>query len=74
MNEEPNAIAVATADAQGRPSVRMVLLKGYDERGFIFYTNYSSRKGQQLAANGNAAFTVFWEKLQRAVRGRDRPG
>jgi len=121
VSEEPNAIAVATADAAGRPSVRMVLLKvgraaaawamrqrqqltahclgvvcgswcggcghagvpgpsvmpqlrplhaqGYDERGFVFYTNYNSRKGQQLADNGNAAFTIFWEKLQRSVSG-----
>lgn len=66
--EEPNAIALATADGAGRPAVRMVLLKGYDARGFVFYTNYSSRKGSDLAANGHAAFTVFWEGLQRSVR------
>lgn len=66
--EEPNAIAVATADAAGKPSVRIVLLKAYDERGFVFYTNYGSRKGAEMDANGNAAFTIFWEALQRSVR------
>eukprot|EP00195_Chlamydomonas_chlamydogama_P017094 CAMPEP_0202896808 /NCGR_PEP_ID=MMETSP1392-20130828/5730_1 /ASSEMBLY_ACC=CAM_ASM_000868 /TAXON_ID=225041 /ORGANISM="Chlamydomonas chlamydogama, Strain SAG 11-48b" /LENGTH=468 /DNA_ID=CAMNT_0049582285 /DNA_START=199 /DNA_END=1605 /DNA_ORIENTATION=- len=65
---EPNAISVATADSRGRPSVRVVLLKGYDERGFVFYTNYNSRKGQELDANGYASFAVYWEKLQRQVR------
>eukprot|EP00877_Chromochloris_zofingiensis_P011474 jgi/Chrzof1/6580/Cz19g01230.t1 len=65
---EPNAIAVATCDSQSHPSVRMVLLKGYDDRGFSFYTNYSSRKGQELAANGHAAFCIWWEGLQRQVR------
>ncbi len=65
--EEPNAIALATCDGAGSPSVRMVLLKGYDERGFIFYTNYNSRKGRELAERGRAAFTVYWDKLQRSV-------
>ncbi|EFJ45948.1 hypothetical protein VOLCADRAFT_105746 [Volvox carteri f. nagariensis] len=65
--EEPNAISLATCDAQGRPSVRVVLLKGYDERGFIFYTNYASRKGGELAT-GFAAFSLYWEKLQRQIR------
>ena len=68
MCEEPNAIALASADAVGRPAVRMVLLKGYDARGFVFYTNYSSRKGQELSASGAAAFCCFWEGLQRSVR------
>jgi pyridoxine/pyridoxamine 5'-phosphate oxidase len=67
--EEPNAIAVATADAAtGAPSVRMVLLKAYDARGFVFYTNYTSRKGRELAGNARAAFTMWWEPLQRQIR------
>ncbi|PNH06863.1 Pyridoxine/pyridoxamine 5'-phosphate oxidase [Tetrabaena socialis] len=65
--EEPNAINLASADASGRPSVRSVLLKGYDERGFVFYTNYDSRKGLELV-NGHAAFSIYWEKLQRQIR------
>lgn len=72
MCNEPNAIAVATCDSQSHPSVRMVLLKGYDDRGFSFYTNYSSRKGQELAANGHAAFCIWWEGLQRQVRLQQR--
>ena len=64
--EEPNQMAIATADANGIPSVRMVLLKGYDDRGFIFYTNYGSRKAQELA-NGHAALCMYWEPLQRQV-------
>ncbi len=52
---------------QGRPSVRVVLLKGYDERGFVFYTNYSSRKGGELVG-GAAAFAIYYEKLQRQIR------
>ena len=59
-------MAIATADANGVPSVRMVLLKGYDDRGFIFYTNYGSRKAQELA-NGHAALCMYWEPLQRQV-------
>ena len=59
-------MAIASADAQGVPSVRMVLLKGYDERGFMFYSNYSSRKAQELA-NGHAALCMYWEPLQRQV-------
>ncbi|PNW80106.1 hypothetical protein CHLRE_08g378200v5 [Chlamydomonas reinhardtii] len=66
--EEPNAINLATCDAAGQPSVRVVLLKGYDERGFVFYTNYSSRKGSDLAATGKAAFAIYYEKLQRQIR------
>ena len=64
--EEPNQMAIASADANGVPSVRMVLLKGYDERGFMFYTNYESRKAQELA-NGHAALCMYWEPLQRSV-------
>lgn len=66
---EPDAMALATADAAGSPSVRMVLLKGHDERGFVFFTNYESRKGDDLAANARAALVVYWAPpLQRQVR------
>ena len=59
-------MALATADGSGVPSVRYVLLKGVDERGFIFYTNYDSRKGKELN-NGHAALCFYWEPLQRSV-------
>jgi pyridoxamine 5'-phosphate oxidase len=65
---DANALALATADADGRPSVRMVLLKGADERGFVFYTNYESRKGGELIANPNAAMLFHWKSLRRQVR------
>ena len=68
---EPNdaeAMALATADAEGRPSVRMVLLKGHDERGFAFYTNSQSRKGGEIAANPRAALLFHWKSLRRQVR------
>jgi pyridoxamine 5'-phosphate oxidase len=68
---EPNdaeAMALATATPDGRPSVRMVLLKGHDERGFVFYTNSESRKGEELAANGRAALLFHWKSLRRQVR------
>ena len=65
---DPNALALATADASGRPSVRMVLLKGHDQRGFVFYTNLDSRKGGELAANPNAALLFHWKSLRRQVR------
>ena len=65
---EPNQMALATADAAGVPSVRMVLLKGYDARGFVFYTNHDSRKGAEMAANAHAALCMYWEPLQRQVR------
>ena len=65
---DPNAMALATADAQGRPSVRMVLLRGLDERGFTFFTNYESRKGEQLLANPEAALCFHWKSLRRSVR------
>ncbi len=67
MCEEPNAIALATVSPSGQPSVRMVLLKGYDARGFTLFTNYSSRKGGDIAGTGLAAFSIFWEGLQRSV-------
>src|SRR5205823_9438654 len=56
----PEAMAIATAAADGRPSVRMVLLKGFDERGFVFFTGYESRKGKELAANPRAALLLYW--------------
>ncbi|MFG1605467.1 pyridoxamine 5'-phosphate oxidase [Actinoplanes sp. NPDC049265] len=64
---EPNAMIVATADAQGRPSARTVLLKGYDERGFVFYTNYESRKGAEAAVNPYASLVFPWFPMQRQV-------
>ena len=64
----PDAVALATADATGRPSVRMVLLKGADERGFVFYTNTESRKGQELAARPWASLCFYWKSLLRQVR------
>ena len=63
----PNAMAVATADARGRPSVRHVLLRGLDARGFIFYTNYESRKGRELDENPHAALVFLWKRLDRQV-------
>jgi len=65
---DANAMCLATADAAGRPSARMVLLKGADERGFVFYTNTGSRKGEQLGANAQAALNFHWKSLRRAVR------
>jgi len=65
---EPTAMALATADAAGRPAVRIVLLKGVDERGFLFFTNYESRKAKELAANPNAALVLYWAELERQVR------
>ena len=62
-----NAMTLATADQEGRPSARVVLLKGLDERGFIFYTNYDSRKGHELAANSQAALVFYWADLERQV-------
>ena len=65
---DSNAMALATADAAGRPSVRMVLLKGHDARGFVFYTNLDSRKGGDLAANPNAALLFHWKSIRRQIR------
>lgn len=65
---EPNAMVVATADAQGRPNVRTVLLKGLDDEGLVFYTNYESAKGHELAANPYASILFPWVDLQRQVR------
>lgn len=64
----PEAMALATADAQGRPSVRFVLLKGADERGFVFFTNVSSRKGAELRDNPHASLAFYWDVLLKQVR------
>ena len=64
----PEAMAVATASAEGIPSVRMVLLKQFDDRGFVFYTGYDSRKGRDLAFNARAALLLYWDPLGRQVR------
>jgi pyridoxamine 5'-phosphate oxidase len=66
--EVPEAMTRATADAEGRPSARMVLLKSADERGFTFFTGYESRKGRELAANPRAAIVFYWRELGRQVR------
>jgi pyridoxamine 5'-phosphate oxidase len=66
--EVPESMALATAGADGRPSVRMVLLKGVDELGFSFHTNYESRKGDELAANPHAALLFYWQPLGRQIR------
>jgi pyridoxamine 5'-phosphate oxidase len=65
---EPTAMTLATADAGGVPSARIVLLKGFDAAGFVFYTNKMSQKGRELAANPRAALVFFWEPLERQVR------
>jgi len=65
---EPNAMTLATATSDGRPSARIVLLKGFDANGFAFYTNYLSRKGKELTKNPNAAIVFFWGELERQVR------
>ncbi|WFS20264.1 pyridoxamine 5'-phosphate oxidase [Pseudomonas sp. 905_Psudmo1] len=65
---EPNAMTLATVDEEGRPHCRVLLLKGLDERGFTFFSNYDSAKGRQLAARPFAAMTFFWPSLERQVR------
>ena len=67
---EPDAteMALATATRDGRPSVRTVLLKGADDRGFVFYTNYNSRKGREIAATARASLLFYWRSLERQVR------
>ena len=65
---EPNAMTLATTTAGGRPSARIVLLKGFDEQGFVFFTNYTSRKGKELEANPYASLLFFWPALERQVR------
>ena len=65
---EPNAMILATANAQGVPSARVVLLKAFDAHGFVFFTNYESQKGHELAENSHAALVFFWPALERQVR------
>ncbi|AOB30134.1 hypothetical protein AKI39_04655 [Bordetella sp. H567] len=65
---EPNAMTLATVDERGRPSARIVLVKGADTRGFVFYTNYESRKALDLAANPHACLLFFWQPLERQIR------
>lgn len=65
---EPTAFVLATADKSGKPSARALLLKGFDERGFLFYTNYESRKGNELEENNRAAMLFFWPELERQIR------
>jgi pyridoxamine 5'-phosphate oxidase len=67
---DPNAIALATVDAEGLPNVRMVLLKEIETEAFVFYTNYGSAKGQEIAASGKAAFVMHWKSLRRQIRVR----
>ncbi|MBL4917309.1 pyridoxamine 5'-phosphate oxidase [Szabonella alba] len=69
---DPNAIALATVDEDGLPDVRMVLLKEIEAGGFVFYTNFRSRKGQQIEASGKAAFVMHWKSLRRQIRVRGR--
>lgn len=66
--EEPTAFVISTVNPEGKPSARVVLLKEVNERGFVFFTNYNSRKGQELAQNPYACFTFFWAELERQVR------
>ncbi|HEY0677217.1 MAG TPA: pyridoxamine 5'-phosphate oxidase [Chitinophagaceae bacterium] len=65
---EPNAMTLATASSDGLPSARIVLLKGFDENGFVFFTNYNSYKGEQLSENPRASLVFFWKELERQVR------
>lgn len=67
---DPNAIALATVDATGLPNVRMVLLKEIEAQAFVFYTNYGSQKGQEIAASGKVAFVLHWKSLRRQIRVR----
>ena len=67
---DPNAMALATVDEEGLPNVRMVLLKGFDERGFVFYTNFESQKGQEILGTMKAALCFHWKSLRRQVRVR----
>ncbi|MFT5446183.1 MAG: pyridoxamine 5'-phosphate oxidase [Gammaproteobacteria bacterium] len=65
---DANAMSLGTVDAAGRPAVRIVLLKGHDERGFVFYTNYHGRKGRELDANGHAALCFYWHEMHEQIR------
>jgi pyridoxamine-phosphate oxidase len=66
--EEPNAMTLATSNSKGKPSARIVLLKGLSNDGFVFYTNYESRKGKELKENPHASLLFFWKELERQVR------
>ena len=68
LEANPTAMALATASPEGRPSVRTVLLKGVDDRGFVFYTNYASRKAREMDATGRASLLFFWPSVERQVR------
>jgi pyridoxamine 5'-phosphate oxidase len=72
--EEPSAMFLATSGADGNPSGRMVLLKGFNEQGFIFYTNFDSQKGREIRENPNVAMTFYWKELERQVRIVGRAG
>lgn len=65
---EPNAMTLATSTSDGKPSARILLLRNFDEKGFVFYSNYTSRKGEEITANPNAALLFFWPELERQVR------
>src|SRR6202035_4036771 len=65
---DANAMALATSTLDGKPSARVVLLKDFDERGFVFFTNYASEKGRQLEKNPNAALVVYWMEVERQIR------
>ncbi|MCX7833412.1 MAG: pyridoxamine 5'-phosphate oxidase [Ignavibacteria bacterium] len=65
---EPNAMILATADKNGKPSARTLLLKGFSDKGFVFYTNYESRKGREIAENNKATILFYWPELERQVR------
>lgn len=66
--QDPTAMTLATVGADGKPSARMVLLKGFDQNGFVFFTNYDSRKGQEIARNHRVALVIYWKELERQVR------
>jgi pyridoxamine 5'-phosphate oxidase len=66
--DEPTAMTLATVSTEGKPSARMVLLKGFDEKGFVFFTNYKSRKGQEISKNHQVALVFYWKELERQVR------
>ncbi len=65
---DPNAVSLCTASAGGRPSCRIVLLKHFDERGFVFFTNFESRKGSDIAENPQASMLLYWDKFERQIR------
>lgn len=65
---EPNAMTIATVNSEGKPSLRVVLLKGFDEKGFVFFTNYESKKGEEMLQNPSVALNFFWMTMERQVR------